>query len=105
MEGRSIPEDTIDFYSPVLNEINLYTINPPELTHVEINFEYINSSSVKILFTLLHVLGQITEQNKGLKITWHYEEGDEDMMELGEILESILDCPFTFIETEDPSLS
>ncbi len=37
------------------------------------------------------------------KITWYYEEGDEDMCELGYILKSLIRCPFILVEVDDMS--
>jgi hypothetical protein len=35
-----------------------------------------------------------------VKIIWYYDQGDEDMCELGFILRSLVECPFFVIETE-----
>lgn len=36
-----------------------------------------------------------------LLINWYYEEGDDDMQELGEILKSLMNSRFNLIETEE----
>ena len=40
MEGRSIPENVIDFYQPILRWIDEYATNQPE-TIVHLKFEYL----------------------------------------------------------------
>jgi hypothetical protein len=37
-------------------------------------------------------------KNRKVFINWFYEEGDEDILERGEYLSSVLDVPFNFIE-------
>ena len=47
------------------------------------------------------ILKELAEMNgRGVKTscTWYYEKGDEDMYELGNILKSLIDCPFVIIE-------
>ena len=34
-------------------------------------------------------------------VTWYYEQGDEDMGELGFILRSLVDCPFVVVEVNE----
>jgi hypothetical protein len=36
-----------------------------------------------------------------VKISWFYEEGDEDMCDLGFILRSLVNCPFSIVEVDD----
>jgi hypothetical protein len=37
--------------------------------------------------------------------TWYYEKGDEDMFELGFILRSLIECPFTVVEVAEMNQS
>jgi len=39
------------------------------------------------------------------RIIWYYEQGDEDMCELGLILRSLVECPFFVVEVEGMSRS
>jgi hypothetical protein len=36
-----------------------------------------------------------------IEINWYFEEGDDDMQELGYILKSLVVCPFDLIETKE----
>ena len=38
---------------------------------------------------------------KNANVTWYYEQGDEDMGELGFILRSLVECPFVVVEVDE----
>lgn len=42
--------------------------------------------------------------NENARIIWYYEQGDEDMSELGFILRSLVDCPFLVVEMSEMNL-
>jgi len=47
--GRSIPEDTVEFYQPILDWLDDYLKNPAEKTTMDIQLDYCNSFSRKYL--------------------------------------------------------
>jgi hypothetical protein len=99
--GRSIPENPADFYRPVQKWISEYTTNHSEQSKIDLGFEYINTSSIKWIFTILKELSEMKEIVQNARVTWYYEQGDEDMCELGFILRSLLECPFTLVEVDE----
>ena len=96
--GRSIPENPGEFYRPVQNWIEDYVKNYMGKTVITLGFEYINTSSTKWIFSLLKVLSEIKDIQNNASVKWYYENGDEDMGELGFILRSLVDCPFVVVE-------
>jgi len=98
--GRSIPENPGDFYRPVHDWISGYTKENSGETRIVLGFEYINTSSTKWIFAILKVLSDMKDLQKNSKVFWYYEQGDEDMCELGFILRSLIDCPFVVVEVD-----
>jgi hypothetical protein len=96
--GRSIPENPGDFYRPVLEWIADYVENYTGKTLINLGFEYINTSSTKWIFSMLKELSVIKDIQNNASVKWYYENGDEDMCELGFILRSLVDCPFVVVE-------
>jgi hypothetical protein len=96
--GRSIPENPGDFYRPVLKWIADYVKNYSGKTTINLGFEYINTSSTKWIFSMLKELSEIKDIQNNASVKWYYENGDEDMCELGFILRSLVDCPFVVEE-------
>jgi hypothetical protein len=96
IRGRSIHENSIDFFKPVMEWLNEYVKEPADVTCIDINLEYFNSASAKIIIKLLQQLSYVKLKNKKFIINWYYEEGDEDILERGEYFSSVLNLPFNF---------
>lgn len=101
VKGRSIPENSIEFYKPMIDWIDSYAGSPQENTVVNIQLEYFNTSSSKCILDVFKKLETISSQGKAIVINWHYEEDDEDMLEAGEDYEAIINIPFKMIEIEE----
>ena len=101
IKGRSIPENSIEFYKPVVDWLEEYGNNPKEKTNVNIQLEYFNTSSSKCILDVLKKLESIAKAGNDMIINWYYEEDDEDMLEAGEDYQSIIKIPFKMIEIED----
>jgi hypothetical protein len=52
--------------------------------------------------SLLKKIESVKLKNKKYIINWYYEEGDEDILEKGENISSVLDMPFNFVMISDP---
>ena len=101
IKGRSIPENSIEFYKPLVDWLDAYTESPQEETEVNIQLEYFNTSSSKCILDVFKKLEVIHKGGNNVKINWFYEEDDEDMLEAGEDYQSIIKVPFKMIETEE----
>jgi hypothetical protein len=99
IKGRSIHEKITEFYIPVSNWLEEYVKDPADLTCVDIDLEYFNSSTAKVMINLLQMISQVQFKHKKFIINWYYEEGDDDVLEKGEYFSSILKMPFNFIMT------
>jgi len=101
IKGRSIPENSIEFYKPLVDWLEKYSENPGQLTKVNIQLEYFNTSSSKCILDVFKKLEAIHKAKHEVIINWYYEEDDEDMLEAGEDYESIIRVPFKMIEIVD----
>jgi hypothetical protein len=101
IKGRSIPENSIEFYKPLTEWLDEYAQSPAASTSVKIQLEYFNTSSSKCILDVFKKLESICKNNNEVIINWYYEEDDEDMLEAGEDYESILKIPFKMIEIVD----
>jgi hypothetical protein len=100
LKGRSIPENSIEFYKPLVDWLETYSASPRAKTTIEIQLEYFNTSSSKCLLDLLKKAEGLWQNGNEIVINWYYEEDDEDMLEAGEDYQSIIDVPFKMIEVE-----
>jgi len=101
IKGRSIPENSIEFYKPIVDWLDEYAKAPKEKTVVSIQLEYFNTSSSKCILDVFKKLENLKKGKNDVVINWYYEEDDEDMLEAGEDYESIIKVPFKMIEIVD----
>lgn len=101
LRGRSIPENSIDFYKPLNEWIENYGNSPKPNTVVDVKLEYFNTSSSKCILDLFKQLEKLNSKNTEVNINWYFEEDDEDMEEAGEDYDAIIDLPFKMIEVEE----
>ncbi len=101
IQGRSIPENSIEFYKPLVDLLEEYSASPKEATKVDIVLEYFNTSSSKCILDVFKKLEKINSDGSDVTINWHYEEDDEDMLEAGEDYQAIINIPFKMIEIEE----
>jgi len=101
IKGRSIPENSIEFYKPLIETLKAYNDSPQKNTKVDIQLEYFNTSSSKCILDVFKRLEKINAGDSEVAINWHYEEEDEDMLEAGEDYQAIINIPFNMIEVEE----
>ena len=82
--GKSYPENTFEFYEPMMSWVKEYfETNAKEVTTVNIEITYFNSSSSKLFFDFFDLF----EENKDdhtIKINWIFDEENESAEEAGE---------------------
>ena len=102
IKGRSIPENSIEFYKPLVDWLDKYASTPKANTNVNIQLEYFNTSSSKCILDVFKKLESIQKGgNSQVVINWHYEEDDEDMLEAGEDYQAIINVPFKMVQVEE----
>ena len=101
LSGLSRPEDGVKFYQPLMDWMKRYVEEPNPSTIFTLKLEYFNTSSSKMVFSLISLLKNI--QAKGLEVTveWHYLEYDEDLLEMGQDYASIVPIPFKYIPCKE----
>lgn len=92
ISGRSLPEDSTEFYKPVLDWIESYAQDPNPTTIFVFKLEYFNTASSKLILDVLYALEDI----KGIKVQWHFHDEDEDMEEAGQEFSELVEIPFEF---------
>lgn len=98
ISGRSILEYPDKVFQPLLVRVMEYLCNPAEKTSVVMNFEYINTASVKWVF---HILGRMekayVENHHVVEVKYYY--ADENILETGKYLQINLALPIDLIKS------
>ena len=84
ISGKSYPENTFEFYLPVMNWIKEYfTSYAANITKFNIEITYLNSSSSKLFFDLFDLLEE-NSSDHDIEVNWIYDEENESALESGE---------------------
>jgi hypothetical protein len=84
MIGKSYPENTFEFYKPVMEWMETYFDgNTQDKTVINMEIIYFNSSSSKLFFDFFDLVEEESEKNK-IEINWIYDEENESALEAGE---------------------
>jgi hypothetical protein len=81
--GKSYPENTFEFYQPLMNWVEAFFKNPQPTLTVKMEIIYFNSSSSKLFFDFFDLLEDYKDETK-LTIQWIYDEENESALEAGE---------------------
>lgn len=94
ISGRSLPEDVVAFYEPILEWLDEYAGDPLEKTVFDFKLEYFNTASSKLLLDVLLKLEDMYDDGNDVLVRWHFPDDDEDMEEAGEEYADIVEVPF-----------
>lgn len=98
ISGKSYPSDAIEFYQPVIRWAKSYVENPAIKTTLTCEMEYLNSASQKQLAELLFCFKKLHDTDQTFSVIWRYEEGDDDILSVGELVQNELEVPFEYQE-------
>ncbi|HNX66778.1 MAG TPA: SiaC family regulatory phosphoprotein [Bacteroidales bacterium] len=101
ISGRSLDICSLPFIASIDEWLEIYITSPADITRVVIELDYLNRVNIRYFSSLLKKLNTVRFLNKKLVINWIYEEGDEDMHEIGDLISSSLMLPMNFVEREE----
>ena len=98
IRGKSIPENSKGFFTPVFEWMDSYSKAPAAETTLDIQLDYFNTSSAKSIVDIFKKLEQIHKSgNSNVTINWRFDEDDGDMMEAGQDYQSIIRVNFNLV--------
>ena len=83
IEGKSTPENTFEFFSPVTTWLNEY-FSEEKTAKVEFNIPYFNSSSSRVMYDIFDILEKARENGNSIEVIWKYAKENENGLETGE---------------------
>lgn len=83
MSGRSLSENTKEYYTPILDWLQEFCDNVTVDARVEFEIEYFNTSTSLFILEVLNKF-KILSATSPVKMTWHYEDDDIEMREVGQ---------------------
>lgn len=98
ISGISIPHNSAEFYTPIIEWFKQYAKKPNQETRFECKLDYFNTSSHKYLTELFKLLDEMNKAHFNTSIVWYFNSEDEDMRLIGQELSNFLELPFEFKE-------
>ncbi len=99
IKGMSYPENSLEFYKPVLEWLMKYSKNPKSLTAFEVRLKYYNTSTTKEFIKLLNIIEEISKKS-AVTIKWYYDIEDEDAFALAAQFSKLINLDFQIIPFE-----
>ena len=83
--GKSYPENTFEYYEPVIAWIKEFLDNASDdIISVYLDLEYLNSSSLKAYFDMFDMLEAAHDKGQKVKIEWVFDTDNDICEETGE---------------------
>lgn len=95
IQGISMPENVLSFYTKILEWLEIYLQTPPAKTELHVRLDYFNTASSKILLEIFSTLEMAHIDNKTqVDLFWYYYEEDFDSKDIGNDYKYIISIPF-----------
>jgi hypothetical protein len=91
IEGRSIAEDAVGYWQPILKWIDESTLDKSKF---KFNLSYFNTSSSKMILEIFRKLEKKYKSGYQIEIEWCCDFDDDDMIETGEDYKALVTLPF-----------
>ena len=100
IEGKSFPEDSKEFYRPVIDWLDQMKRELPASFELHFNLFYLSSSSIISVKQILLKLAEYQAAGTQIRVVWSYDEDDDDIKKTGEDYMKITKLNFLFAVNE-----
>lgn len=100
-EGESRPENCGKFYEPIIDWVTKHIASEEKTAPLIFifKFDYFNSTSARYIVKFLQTVKELAkQQHNTIRVEWHYEKLDEDMLEAGKEFSEAVDMDFSYNE-------
>ncbi len=94
LNGESYPENSFDFYSPLLSWVRDFLDTSSVAVRFKIGLTYMNTSSIKSMMDLLDLLEDAHTGGREVTVTWYYDEENDRALEMAEEFREEVTLPF-----------
>lgn len=100
MSGESYPENTLEFFQPILEWVGQFTERTDNIC-LDLHMVYMNTSSIKCMLEILDYLELAHKQGKNVTLNWYYDEDNDRALDVAEEFEEDYSMPFNIIPIDD----
>ena len=101
MRGDSYPENSFEFFSPIISWIEEYLEGTDQPLRLRLNLLYLNTSSVKAMMDILELLEQAHLRGRNVAVKWNYDKENARIADLAEEFKEDCTFPFDILSNEN----
>ena len=94
MHGDSYPENSFEFFGPIIQWIEFFLAEHTAPIRLELRLIYMNTSSVKAMMDIFDMLEEAHARGRAVSVAWHYDARNERVLDLADEFRE--DCSFPF---------
>lgn len=94
MRGDSYPENSFEFFGPVIDWIERFLKESAAPLRLELHLVYMNTSSVKAMMDIFDLLEEAHGKGRQVSVDWIYDPRNERVLGLADEFRE--DCSFPF---------
>ena len=99
--GESYPENSYEFYAPVLTWLEQFLQETSGPITFEVTLSYLNTSSTKYMIDVLDKLEAAYERGISVSVEWYYDPDNDRQREAIEEFQEDFSMPFTIRPEEE----
>ncbi|BDU74369.1 biofilm regulation phosphoprotein SiaC [Mesoterricola silvestris] len=97
LAGESYPENSFEFFQPILTWVADFLAQDERPLRVELRLTYLNTSSIKCMMDLLDALEEAHLSGRAVSLTWYYDPENDRALDLAEEFREDLGLPFEIV--------
>ena len=102
MRGDSYPENSFDFFVPLIAWINDFLKDAStRALKLELHLLYLNTSSVKVMMDIFDTLEDAHGDNRDVSVNWYYDADNARIAELAEEFKEDCTFPFEIVQSNE----
>ncbi len=97
LAGESYPENSFEFFQPILAWVEDFLARDDRPLGVELRLTYLNTSSIKCMMDLLDAMEEAHLSGRAVSVTWFYDPENDRALDLAEEFREDLSLPFHIV--------
>ena len=100
LRGDSYPENSFEFFSPIVQWIEAYLAESQAALRLELYLLYLNTSSVKVVMDIFDLLEEAHGSGREVGVSWYYDQENERIAELAADFKEDCTYPFDIVKQD-----
>lgn len=101
MSGESYPENSFEFYKPVLSWVSRFTATCQGPITLRAQLSYLNTGSTKCVMDILDILEDCFLRGGQVAVNWYYDHGNDRALETAEEFKEETTMPFNIVGVDE----